>query len=347
MNKQLEIFEPIHGLNSDIPFLNYKTSIGVISSTIKHCVFTPELTLGGGLHDNTMWVSYNATDYLKCRHQHGRLNGVFLSPIYDKGSSARRMVYVLTDMTTIGVGTTWDSQIPLTLWGANLLTNGDFANWTANEPDNWTEADSEADEEVGGQAGSGCKITTSADLGRITQDIAVTAGYWYRLDGYYKNDAGSTFFIATYDITNSKFIDPEIGYPEESATATWTAFSHLFRAPAGCATIRLFVGGRSNGDVVYVDSLVVKRIIEVFSTTWDDIGISSTSWGDIFDVSAAPQVSIRLYYGDSSPPTSYVDNMEILSTIVKARYYRVRISITDPTSEIYAYIMHYILEFCT
>jgi hypothetical protein len=294
-----------------------------------------------------MWIEYDGTDYLKCAHQHGRLDGSFLSPIYDKSSSARRMAYILTEMTVIGVGTTWDSQIPLTLTGANLLTNGDFANWSLNEPDDWTEVDCEADEEVGGQAGSGCKITTSANNGGIYQAFAVTAGKWYRLDGYYKNGVGDTFCFATYDATNSKWIDPEIGYPEEDVTASWTAFSHLFKAPVGCASIRLYLMGRTSGDIVYVDSLVLKEIDEVNSTIWSDIGISLNSWGDVFDVSAAPDVNIRLYYGDTSPPTSYVDNMEILSTIVTAQYFRVRISIVDPTDEIYAYIMHYILEFCT
>jgi len=346
MNKELELTGSTHALVSDDCFLNYSTSISVRNAKNKFCAFIVEATKGGGLHDNTMWIEYDSTDYLKCRHQHGRLDGTFTSQIYDKGSFARRMVYVLTEYTVVGVGTSWDSQIPLTLTGSNLLTNGDFSGWTANEPDNWTEVNSEADEEISGQSGSGCKITTSADLGGIYQDISVTAGKWYRLDGYYKNTAGDEFCFATYDITNSKWIDPEIGYKEESATS-WTAFSHLFKAPTGCSTIRMYIMATSNGDIVYVDELVIKEIDEENSTTWSNIGIASNSWGDIFDVSAAPQIGIRLYYGETSPPTSYVDKMEILSTIVKARYYRVRISITDPTNEIYAYLKNFILEFCT
>ena len=346
MNKQLEMIEPSHGLISEVPFIKYSTSLTVHNARNKFCAFIIDVTTGGGMHENTTWIEYDATDYLRCRHQHGNLSGTFTSEIYDKGSSARRMVYVLTDMTVVGIGTTWDSQLPLTLTGSNLLTNGDFSNWTGDEPDNWTASNADATE-VLGQSGSGAKITTSADLGGYYQDISVTAGKWYRLDGYYKNDAGDEFRIATYDNTNSKWIDPTIGYPEESATASWTAFSHLFKAPSGCSSIRVYLWGTSNGDVVYTDELVIKEIDEANSTTWSNIGIDTNSWGDIFDVSAAPRVGIRLYYGDTSPPTSYVDKMEILSTIVKAQYYRVQISITDPTNEIYAYIKNYILEFCT
>lgn len=288
MNKELEVIEPNHVITCPLPFLSYATSIVVLNARNKHCVFTPELTTGEGLHNNTMWIQYDATDYLKCRHQHGNLSGTFTSKIYDKGASARRMAYVLTDMTVVGIGTTWDSQIPLTLTGATLLTNGDFENWAGDEPDDWTASNADATE-VAGQAGSAAKITTSANLGGYYQNIAVTAGSWYRLDGYYKNDAGDEFRIATYDNTNSKWIDPDTGCPEESATVAWTAFSHLFQAPVGCASIRVYLWGTTNGDVIYVDELVIKKIDWENSTTWANIGIESNTWGDVFDVSAAPQ----------------------------------------------------------
>ena len=346
MEKELTVLESNHSITSDDSLLSYVTSATVQDANHNQPVFNPMLTTGDGKHDNTMHISYSGSDYLKCRHQHGVLTGTFTSAIYDKSSSARRMAYVLADIVVIGIGTTWDSQIPISTTGSTLLTNGDFSNWTANEPDDWTESNCEADEEVSGQSGSGCKITTSAALGGIYQDITVTAGKWYRLEGYYKNDSGDEFRYATYDNSNSKYIDPDWGYLEASATG-WTAFTHLFKAPVGCTSIRLYLLGGSSGDVVYVDELTCKLVDETNSTKWSDVQISTNTWGEIFDVAAAPEVGIRLYYGDASPPTSYVDKMEILSTIVKARYYQVEITITDPTQEIYAYVENYELKFNT
>ena len=346
MNKELEVYMPCHGLLSTRPQLTYLTGLVVQNAMHKHCIINPEPTTGGGVHNNTSWVEYDSDDYLKCRHQHGNLTGTFTSKIYDKTSEARRLVYLESDIVVIGVGTTWDSQLPIVLTGSNLLTNGDFETWSGDEPTGWTASSADATE-VSGQSGSGAQITTSAALGGYYQNISVTAGKWYRLDGYYKNGSGDEFRIATYDVTNSAWIDPDSGYPEEDAASSWTAFSHLFKAPSGCSSIRLYLMGTSNGDIIFVDELVIKEIDEINSSSWDDIGISSNSWGDVFDVNQAPQVSMRLYYGGTSPPTSYVDKMEILSSILYARYFQVQITITDPTDEIYAYVQNYTLKFFT
>jgi hypothetical protein len=165
-------------------------------------VFNPELTTGGGLHDNTAHITYNAHDYLRCRHQHGQLTGTYTSPIFDIGSASRYLIYTVgqdtseADVVVVGAGTTWDSQVP-----------------TPN--------------------------------------------------------------------------------------------------------------------------------------TWEDIGVSTNSWTNIFSLDQGPSVTVRVYYGQTSPPSNYVDKMEILSAIVAdARYLQVVTTITDPGMEIYAYVEKYYLRYC-
>jgi len=177
-------------------------TLTVIDTNHGHAVFYPELSTGGGLHYNTEHVIYNAQNYLRCRHLHGELSGVYKSPIFDTGVGADRyLVYIVgqdtaePDIVVVGTGTTWDSQVPV---------------------------------------------------------------------------------------------------------------------PA----------------------------------TWESMGVSTNTWTNIFELDQGPSVTMRLYYGATSPPTNYVDKMEILSTIVTARYFQVQITINDPVGEVYAYVEEFYLRFC-
>jgi hypothetical protein len=358
MDKEFQLQAPSLAQAAEVIDLGYAAQSVVQGSVQPQKVFSPELTvattseLGGTLHDNTKHLTYNSTDYLQCRHQHNVLTGSFTSPVYDLTSSVRRLIYVSADTVVSGIAATWDGQLPLELTGSDLITNGDFSNWTGDDADDWTELNCDTSEEVSGQSGSACKITTSAAAGNISQSITVSAGVWYRLDGYYKNDAGSTFGYAVKDATNSFWIRPS-GQSEDDNT-TFTAFSYLFKAPTGCSSITIYLGGQGSGDVVYVDTISCKSIDQpgegdplTASATWDSIDVDTRTWNEIFDTQSAPVVNVRLYYGNADPPTSYVDRMEILSAIVTARYYKVVITITDPTNEIYAYYQNYTLKFCS
>lgn len=165
--------------------------------------FNLALTTGGGIHDNTEHVIYNAHDYLRCKHTGGNLTGTYTSRIFDTGVAADRyLIYIVgqdtgePDIVIIGEGTTWDAQVPI-------------------------------------------------------------------------------------------------------------------------------------------------------PTTWTDIDASSNSWTNIFQLGKGPAVQMRVYYGETSPPTNYVDHMEIFSAIVPdARYFRVVITIIDPVAEVYAYVEKYHLRLC-
>ena len=88
-------------------------------------------------------------------------------------------------------------------------------------------------------------------------------------------------------------------------------------------------------------------------TTWAQGDVTILNWAQIFELNDAPSVSMRLYYDTTTPPTTYVDRMEILSAIIpgsgstKNRYFRIRITITDPSINVYAYVEAFDLKFCT
>jgi hypothetical protein len=88
-------------------------------------------------------------------------------------------------------------------------------------------------------------------------------------------------------------------------------------------------------------------------TTWAQGSVDTKTWAQIFELNDAPSVSMRMYYGTTDPPTNYVDRMEILSAIIpgsaatKNRYFRIRITITDPNINVYAYVEAFNLKLCT
>ncbi len=296
-----------------------------------------------GTHTNTEYIFYDSADYLKGQHS-GSLVGTYESPIYDKTTSARYLCYVLADIVVVGTGTTWNDQFPLTLTGSELITDGAFALWTTDDLDHWTESNCDAAEDVSGETGSAAKLTLSADGGYIYQDITVTAGNWYKLDFFYKNTALDVATFGVYDNTNSGWITPDTVIQLNDNT-TFTNHDYLFKAPVGCISVRVIFGAVSNGDIVWFDTASCKQIDTTNSTIWNDAGATST-WNEIFEPPHAPGVEISLMYGDTTPPTNEVKGMEILSAIVTARYYQVKIVITDPTSEIYAYVGAFTLKFC-
>jgi hypothetical protein len=249
----------------------------------------------------------------------------------------------------VGVGTTWDAQVPVVNTGSDLLTDGAFENWTADDLDSWTETTCDASEDIAGETGSAAEVTTSADNGTISQTIVTVAETWYTLRGYYKNTGGDTAIFGVYDNTGGGFITPypqNSGYVELSDNAAFTSFDYIFKTPASCVSVDISLGGKTNGDIVWFDTCTVYEIA-ASSTTWDNLNASTATWTNIFALDQGPSVEMRLYYGPTSPPTNYLDKMEILSGIVTdARYFRVRITITDPTAEIYAYVEEYFLRLC-
>jgi hypothetical protein len=82
-------------------------------------------------------------------------------------------------------------------------------------------------------------------------------------------------------------------------------------------------------------------------TTWADISAETSTWVELMELPTGPQVSMKMYYGDTSPPTSEVERMEVLSTVVSGRYFQIEITITDPQINVNALVENFALNFAT
>ncbi len=158
-----------------------------------------------------------------------------------------------------------------------------------------------------------------------------TAGNWMWLRGAHHNNTE----MVTYDVEN------------------YLKCSHHLGNLTGVYKTEIFDRTASARYMVYVLAAVV---VTGVGTAWEDIAPSPQSWEDsgaitgtwaqMASLSSGPSVSIRLYYGETSPPTSYVDRMEILSAIITGRYFQVEITITDPSTEINALVENLTIKFC-
>jgi len=125
--------------------------------------------------------------------------------------------------------------------------------------------------------------------------------------------------------------------------------SHGSAGLVGTYTSRIFDLGSSDRYMVY---LLASLSVTGEGTTWDsqfpgtwEEGAQGRTWKEIFQLYAAPSVGIKLYYGETSPPTEFVDRLEILSAIVTGRYYQIEITITDPSDTITGLVENYSLKF--
>lgn len=73
-------------------------------------------------------------------------------------------------------------------------------------------------------------------------------------------------------------------------------------------------------------------------TKWSEIGVTTRKWREIFELSSAPSVEMILNYGTASPPTSQMKKLEIMAAVLTTRYYQLKITITDPQLQVYAYV---------
>jgi hypothetical protein len=149
--------------------------------------------------------------------------------------------------------------------------------------------------------------------------------------------------------------------PGIHSNTSWVSYSgndylkclHLHGNLTGVYTSEIFDLTSSDRYLVYIlaDIVVIGTgttwSAQVASPVkWSDVSADTRSWADIFEPLQAPQVTMNLKYGDSSPPANTVRKMEILSTVVTGRYFQVEITIIDPTPNIYALVENFELKFC-
>lgn len=112
--------------------------------------------------------------------------------------------------------------------------------------------------------------------------------------------------------------------------------------------------GIGNNDIyyIYLDADIVvtgagtdwDSVTSSGVATWDEINASTRTWNELVELIEAPQVSIyidwKLNIGDD---WSTIERAEILAGVANSRYYRVRISITDPSISVNALVENYSL----
>lgn len=162
-----------------------------------------------------------------------------------------------------------------------------------------------------------------------------------------------------WSVTNTETCDYNgVGTHSNTEHTTYSSDDYLKCSHAGGVFVGTYLSPIYDRTVSarYMCYVATEIVVTGAGTTWDDIAPSPKTWTDmdasvktwdgIVNLTAGPQVRIKLKYGAASPPTSYVEKQEIVSCIVTGRYFQVEIVITDPGSEINALVKEFALKFC-
>lgn len=190
--------------------------------------------------------------------------------------------------------------------------------------------------------------------GHETHYTSILDAYgWYSIDsGFDYNDDSYSFSIKDDTLLgDEEYVNTEHYVYSGS---DYLRCSHTGGVLTGTFKTQIYDIGASDRYLIYVlcDIIVVGG-----GTTWDALVPSPLSWNDaglgtgvtwdaIFSLDAGPKVEIAMLYGETSPPTSRVEKLEILSAIVTGRYFQVEITITDPSPEVHAMVEEFTLKFC-
>lgn len=206
-------------------------------------------------------------------------------------------------------GNVLNDQIVL---GSELITNGDFANWTADDPDGWAVigevgADPEVSEVGTGQGHGGggnglCNIFNSASgtSPRIRQTI-LTIGNWFQI----------TIDIDTV-IAQSVRVGDGLG-GMQSIYSTIGSKLHAGRA----TNVNLQCRANGNGTDVTIDnySLKPQTLISLFNVLKSQFGLSDGFFIDVYinAVTADTQVGIIWNYdGSNNFGMAYMDGTNLI-----------------------------------
>jgi hypothetical protein len=238
--------------------------------------------------------------------------------------------------------------------GASFTTvTGSSYGWSA-----WVYPDDSTSVRVMIRKGSGTGWIVDTVRSGLTQDA------WNFISGTYTETAGGAgayiIFLSGEAWAGSWYIDDVClmaGTFDNCAPVLYSSSAHIKGLHSGSLvgtyTSPIFDRSASGRYMVYALSDVV---LTGAGTAWDDVFAAGetwitnhpegTPWFSIFALDEAPVVRMTLLHGTSTPPTNETQKLEVLSCIETARYYRLRIVITDPNSGMYAMVENYDLKFC-
>lgn len=125
--------------------------------------------------------------------------------------------------------------------------------------------------------------------------------------------------------------------------------SHTADVLTGTYISEIFDLGVGNTDIyyAYVDADIIttgagttwNAVTASGTSTWNNISADSKTWNELFEMEEAAKVDIELYYRKlDTDDWSIAKKMEICSTVVEARYFKVKITITDPSIAVNALV---------
>jgi hypothetical protein len=80
---------------------------------------------------------------------------------------------------------------------------------------------------------------------------------------------------------------------------------------------------------------------------WREIGITERTWQEIFELEEAPEVHVKVYWGDVSGSLSNsAEKQEILSVVATGQYFQYEITIRDPSDAIEVLVHDFSAKFC-
>lgn len=132
------------------------------------------------------------------------------------------------------------------LYGPELLVNGDFANWTADDPDDWPLVGAEdAATYVTENPASHCQIVTAVNNIGISQNLIFTIGKNYRIEIITTAAASGALNIGT------------TATPSLFGTIS-TVDTHVFTGIADATNLRI---ARSGAADITIDTISAKEIL--------------------------------------------------------------------------------------
>jgi len=326
-----------------------------------------------GAHNNTEHTEYSAEDYLMCSHGAILPTGAGFGAAFNHDGSLLAIAHLTSPYVTIYDTSDWskvaDPAILPTGTGYGAAFNHDgsllaIAHTTSPyvtiyDTSDWSKVANPATLPTG--TGYGAAFNHDGSLLAVGHSTSPYVTIYDTSDWSKVADPATPPIAAGYGAAfnhdGSVLVIAHDGTPYATIynTTYWsriTQFSRLF----GTFYSPIFdTGVVADNYYMYFEADVV---VTGVGTTWDDaipdpniwssIAITTTNWNEIFTTDGAPKVKTTIFYkvsiGDS---WSEMPNAEILSGIVNARYFQVKIEIEDPALEISALVENFSLKVYT
>ncbi|GAF72362.1 unnamed protein product, partial [marine sediment metagenome] len=152
-----------------------------------------------------------------------------------------------------------------------------------------------------------------------------TERVWYNSEWFLKCSHAGGVLVGEYwsPIYDLEDYDPTILNPE-----TFLAYIQ--------AEIKVIGAGTTWQNILYEGTTKL---------TWQQIGADTRKWYEIFSLSEAPRVSMKMIWGSGPTSMDYeADRMEILSTILRAKFVQFYVRIEDPSAAVNALIENYVIK---